>query len=110
MQYKYPFKLKHVSVLKSSGLGITEFVLRFIAGLCLKDEPLQGSHDYIYRSMSWVGCITYRSSKDLFMPHPYNVTDIINRYRPHTNVGVCAIGLVVIPVVRQPKPTEKQTR
>jgi hypothetical protein len=34
---------KHVWVKKATGLGITEFILRFIAWLCLKDDSLRGS-------------------------------------------------------------------
>ena len=31
---------KHIFILKSTGLGITEFFLRYIAWLCLKDDTL----------------------------------------------------------------------
>lgn len=37
------FKDKHLWVLKSTGLGITEFFLRIIAWLCTKDDSLKGS-------------------------------------------------------------------
>lgn len=37
------FKDKHLWVLKSTGLGITEFFLRIIAWLCVKDDSLKGS-------------------------------------------------------------------
>ena len=33
----------HVWIKKATGLGITEFMLRFMAWLCLKDSTLSGS-------------------------------------------------------------------
>jgi hypothetical protein len=36
-------KHKHVFIKKSTGLGISEFFLRYICCLCLKDNSLQGS-------------------------------------------------------------------
>jgi hypothetical protein len=35
---------KHVWIKKATGLGITEFMLRYIAWLCLRDNKLKGSH------------------------------------------------------------------
>ena len=37
------FQDKHIWVLKSTGLGITEFFLRVIGWLCTKDDKLKGS-------------------------------------------------------------------
>ena len=34
---------KHVWIKKATGLGITEFILRYMAWLCLKDNTLIGS-------------------------------------------------------------------
>ena len=34
---------KHIWIKKATGLGVTEFVLRYIAWLCLKDNTLRGS-------------------------------------------------------------------
>ncbi|MGB7638512.1 MAG: hypothetical protein WBL88_13175 [Nitrososphaeraceae archaeon] len=34
---------KHLWIKKATGLGISEFMLRFIAWLCLKDNALSGS-------------------------------------------------------------------
>ena len=34
---------KHVWIKKATGLGITEFILRYVAWLCLKDNTLRGS-------------------------------------------------------------------
>ena len=36
-------KEKHLYILKATGLGITELILRFMAWLCLKDDKLKGS-------------------------------------------------------------------
>jgi hypothetical protein len=36
-------KHKHVWIKKATGLGITEFMLRYMAWLCLKDNTLRGS-------------------------------------------------------------------
>ena len=35
---------KHVWIKKATGLGITEFMLRYVAWLCLRDDKLKGSH------------------------------------------------------------------
>lgn len=40
---KYPFKEKHVWVKKATGLGVTEFRLRFMAWLCLRNDDYQNS-------------------------------------------------------------------
>ena len=40
-------KDKHVYVLKSTGLGVTEFCLRWIAWMCLKDDKLKDSQAVI---------------------------------------------------------------
>jgi hypothetical protein len=37
---------KHLWIKKATGLGISEFMLRFMAWLCLKDNALSGSHIY----------------------------------------------------------------
>jgi hypothetical protein len=34
---------KHVWIKKATGLGVSEFMLRFMAWLCLKDNALSGS-------------------------------------------------------------------
>ena len=34
---------KHIWIKKATGLGISEFMLRFMAWLCLKDNTLSGS-------------------------------------------------------------------
>jgi late competence protein required for DNA uptake (superfamily II DNA/RNA helicase) len=37
-------KDKHVWIKKATGLGVSEFMLRYMAWLCLKDNALSGSH------------------------------------------------------------------
>lgn len=39
----YPFKEKHLWVKKTIGLGVTEFMLRFMAWLCLYNDEYYGS-------------------------------------------------------------------
>jgi hypothetical protein len=39
----HPFKLKHIWVKKATGLGVTEFMLRFMAWLCLRNDDYRGS-------------------------------------------------------------------
>jgi late competence protein required for DNA uptake (superfamily II DNA/RNA helicase) len=38
-----PSNSKHLWIKKATGLGISEFMLRFMAWLCLKDNALAGS-------------------------------------------------------------------
>ena len=39
----YPFKLKHLWIKKATDLGVTEFILRFMAWLCLRIDDYQNS-------------------------------------------------------------------
>ena len=39
----YPFKIKHLWVKKATGLGVTEFMLRFMAWLCLRNDDYRNS-------------------------------------------------------------------
>jgi hypothetical protein len=39
----HDFKLKHLWVKKATGLGVTEFMLRFMAWLCLKDDSYRST-------------------------------------------------------------------
>ena len=39
---KHTFKYKHLWVKKATGLGVTEFFLRLMAWLCLRDDALSG--------------------------------------------------------------------
>jgi len=40
---KHTFKLKHLWVKKATGLGVTEFFLRFMAWLCLRNNDYRNS-------------------------------------------------------------------
>jgi hypothetical protein len=39
----YPFKEKHLWILKATGLGVTEFMLRFMAWLCVRNDDYKNS-------------------------------------------------------------------
>jgi hypothetical protein len=39
----YPFKEKHLWILKATGLGVTEFMLRFMAWLCVRNDDCKNS-------------------------------------------------------------------
>ena len=39
----HPFKEKHLWVKKATGLGVTEFMLRFMAWLCLRNDDYRNS-------------------------------------------------------------------
>jgi hypothetical protein len=39
----YPFKEKHLWIKKATGLGVTEFMLRFMAWLCLRNDDYKDS-------------------------------------------------------------------
>ena len=39
----YSFKIKHLWVKKATGLGVTEFMLRFMAWLCLRNDDCKNS-------------------------------------------------------------------
>jgi hypothetical protein len=39
----YPFKEKHIWIKKATGLGVSEFFLRFMAWLCLRDDDYRNS-------------------------------------------------------------------
>jgi hypothetical protein len=43
MNVHHPFKEKHLWVKKATGLGVTEFMLRFMAWLCVRDDRCKGS-------------------------------------------------------------------
>jgi hypothetical protein len=39
----YPFKEKHLWIKKATGIGVTEFMLRFMAWLCVRNDDCQNS-------------------------------------------------------------------
>jgi hypothetical protein len=68
--YLYDFKLKHLWVKKATGLGITEFMLRFMAWLCLRNDDYKGSQMVIITGPNQelaIKCI--KRMKSLFEPH-----------------------------------------
>ena len=54
---------KHLWIKKATGLGISEFMLRFMAWLCLKDNALSGSEMCIVNLschiQSWIICYSF---------------------------------------------------
>jgi hypothetical protein len=58
------FKHKHLWVKKATGLGVTEFFLRFMAWLCLKDD--------VYRNSQM--CIVTGANIDASIPVKYYQT------------------------------------
>jgi hypothetical protein len=66
----YPFKVKHVWIKKATGLGITEFCLRFMAWLCLRNDDYKNSQMVIITGPNQelaIKCI--KRIKALFEPH-----------------------------------------
>jgi hypothetical protein len=72
----YPAKNKHLAILKASGLGISELILRFIAWLCLKDDNLKGSQIIIIVGPRLELAVSLISRlKDLFKKHNITFSD-----------------------------------
>ena len=66
----YKFKLKHLWVKKATGLGITEFMLRFMAWLCLRNDDYRGSQMVIVTGPNQELAIKLiKRIKMLFEPH-----------------------------------------
>jgi len=64
------FKNKHLWVKKATGLGLTEFFLRLIAWLCLRDDDYQSSHVCIVTGPNIdISIKLIRRLKALFEPH-----------------------------------------
>jgi len=59
---------KHLAIIKATGLGITEFVLRWIAWMCVKDDNLKGQRVCIVTGPNIALAITLiKRLKELFM-------------------------------------------
>ena len=59
---------KHLAIIKATGLGITEFVLRWIAWMCIKDDNLKGQRVCIVTGPNIALAITLiKRLKELFM-------------------------------------------
>lgn len=72
----YPSKLKHVAVLKASGLGISELCLRLIAWLCLRNDELSGTQILVFTGPRLELAVSLINRlKDLFKPHGITFTD-----------------------------------
>jgi hypothetical protein len=60
---------KHIWIKKATGLGVTEFILRYMAWLCLKDNTLSGSQMCIVVGPNIEKAIELiKRLKDLFLP------------------------------------------
>lgn len=72
----WPQKVKHIAVLKATGLGISELCIRFLAWLCLRNNDLQGSQMVIFTGPRLELAVTLVSRlKDLFRGHDITFTD-----------------------------------
>jgi hypothetical protein len=70
IEYYHAFKLKHVWIKKATGLGITEFMLRFMAWLCLHNDDYKGSQMVIVTGPNQELAIKMiKRLKGLFEPH-----------------------------------------
>ena len=66
----YPFKDKHLWVKKATGLGVTEFMLRFMAWLCLRNGDYRGAQMVIVTGPNQELAIKLiKRLKALFEPH-----------------------------------------
>jgi hypothetical protein len=66
----YGFKKKHLWIKKATGLGITEFMLRFMAWLCLRSDDYKGSQMVIITGPNQELAIKLiERMKALFKPH-----------------------------------------
>jgi hypothetical protein len=69
-------KCKHCAVIKASGLGITELVIRWIVWMCLRNDELKGSQVIVFTGprIALANSIILRM-KDLLKPHGILFTD-----------------------------------
>jgi hypothetical protein len=68
--FLYPFKLKHLWVKKATGLGVTEFMLRLMAWLCLRNDDYRNSQMVIVTGPNQELAIKMiKRLKGLFEPH-----------------------------------------
>jgi hypothetical protein len=59
---------KHIAVIKSTGLGITEFVLRWIAWMCVRNDDFKGKRVCIVTGPNIALAITLiKRLKELFL-------------------------------------------
>jgi hypothetical protein len=68
--FLHPFKLKHLWVKKATGLGVTEFMLRLMAWLCLRNNEFQNSQMVIVTGPNQELAIKMiKRLKGFFEPH-----------------------------------------
>ena len=68
--YLHSFRLKHLWIKKATGLGVTEFMLRFMVWLCLRNDDYKGSQMVIITGPNQelaIKCI--KRIKAFFEPH-----------------------------------------
>ena len=66
----YPFKDKHLWVKKATGMGVSEFMLRFMAWLCLRNGEYRGAQMVIVTGPNQELAIRLiKRMKALFEPH-----------------------------------------
>jgi hypothetical protein len=69
---------KHIAVIKATGLGITEFVLRWIAWMCVRNDDFKGKRVCIVTGPNIALAITLiKRLKELFL-NPALILNIIN--------------------------------
>jgi hypothetical protein len=72
----YPFKAKHIAILKASKIGISELCLRICAWLCTKNNNLQGSQMIIFTGPRLELAVSLIDRlKGLFRPHGITFQD-----------------------------------
>src|SRR5215204_1674127 len=75
VEYYHSFKLKHLWIKKATGLGVTEFMLRFMAWLCLRNDDYKGSQMVIVVGPNWdLAVKLIKRMKALFEPDIYFYT------------------------------------
>ena len=66
----YPFKVKHVWIKKATGLGITEFLIRIMCWLCLRNYDYKNSQMVVVTGPNQDLAIKIiKRMKGLFEPH-----------------------------------------
>jgi primosomal protein N' len=71
---------KHITVIKATGLGITEFILRWIAWMCVRNNDFKGRRICIVTGPNIALAITLiKRLKELFL-NPALILNIINLF------------------------------
>jgi hypothetical protein len=90
---------KHIWIKKATGLGITEFMLRYMSWLCLRNNNLKGTTVFMtnyYPSKSkikyWVRVSIQKIRNPLFWQYPRRETSMSAKYqsrRAHYSLQTC---------------------